>query len=599
MAMTLKKLLYRTTEDRKTRANYVRILEMKASHDEYGRGFVAARTYSRYKVNEQGRLIPNADPNHYVTQITFLDRRLHVHISCSCADNMFRWETANSYENAAEIEYSNGDAPNVTNPRYNPGLCIAKGSYVTTDTGSKLIEDIKVGDKVLTLNGYRKVTASTLTKRNEAVTVVQTTSRRTLSTTPDHEVYVVKHGALYPKWIKTEDISVGDLLVTLLPTVNSSSQKLDSLALLLGLVIAESDEGHFAPFGAAEQKEYAACYKKVFGKYPKLQPNRLCLSDEEKQTYSKFGLIFGKHSHRIPNWLLCGTVNERISLLYGLFQGDGWISDSGKASTLATTCFALARDFQQLFLSLGIHSTITKNVVRGSYKVYLVRPTTRGTLILLNLLPQLSKYLKKIPKRATVSLKEDIFVGSRAALISEFRKLLADNYPVTGKNTIVAARHFFREKGWKFTDGMPSKIVSSVEGSTKIKVAGTDKPLVAARKSLLQRFFLNNLGPRHIFRMFPGLFITPNRKTKLHIHLHDVIQKYPFLTEPLRKLLRITAPDVVYEKVISVKSGSMSDVYDLSVDKTHHFLANGFVVHNCKHAVALYLKIRPKLPDGA
>lgn len=121
--LTLDQLYQRTTEDRKQRAQYVKLMQTKVGHTELGLGFIAARTYSTYKVNNQGQLVRNINPQHYVSMIVFLDRKLHVHVSCSCGDNCFRWETANSYKNAAEIEYSNGEAPNITNPRYNPGLC--------------------------------------------------------------------------------------------------------------------------------------------------------------------------------------------------------------------------------------------------------------------------------------------------------------------------------------------------------------------------------------------------------------------------------------------------------------------------------------------
>ena len=47
-------------------------------------------------------------------------------------------------------------------------------------------------------------------------------------------------------------------------------------------------------------------------------------------------------------------------------------------------------------------------------------------------------------------------------------------------------------------------------------------------------------------------------------------------------------------KVISIKNIGLKDVYDIQVDKTHSFLANGIVAHNCMiaHGVSRFLKER-------
>lgn len=46
-------------------------------------------------------------------------------------------------------------------------------------------------------------------------------------------------------------------------------------------------------------------------------------------------------------------------------------------------------------------------------------------------------------------------------------------------------------------------------------------------------------------------------------------------------------------KVLSVDS-SVSDVYDITVPVAEHFTANGFVVHNCKHVIALHWAVEAR-----
>jgi hypothetical protein len=121
--LTLKQLYARTDEERKQRATYVQIVAMKTGYTNEGLGYVAAKTFSRYKVGPDGKLKRNTVPNHYISMITFQNKKLQAVLSCSCDDNLFRWEVANSYKGASEIEYSNGAAPDTTNPNYRPGMC--------------------------------------------------------------------------------------------------------------------------------------------------------------------------------------------------------------------------------------------------------------------------------------------------------------------------------------------------------------------------------------------------------------------------------------------------------------------------------------------
>lgn len=119
----LKQLLARTDRERKQRAQYVRLVGVKTGHFKNGLGYVASKSYSTHKVNSQGKLVRTQNPNHHVTVITFMDKKLNVHCACSCEDNTFRWEFANAQKGASVIEYSNGEPPTTTNPKMRVGLC--------------------------------------------------------------------------------------------------------------------------------------------------------------------------------------------------------------------------------------------------------------------------------------------------------------------------------------------------------------------------------------------------------------------------------------------------------------------------------------------
>lgn len=121
--LTLHQIARRTNRLRQEGSRYVRIIDMKKGYDSLGRGFVASASYSTHLIDQDGRAIRNPHPHKYVTVITFLDSKLHVLVSCSCADFMYRHEVALHSKEAAEIEYSNGAFPSVTNPGLRTGTC--------------------------------------------------------------------------------------------------------------------------------------------------------------------------------------------------------------------------------------------------------------------------------------------------------------------------------------------------------------------------------------------------------------------------------------------------------------------------------------------
>lgn len=121
--LTLRQLYSRTDQDRKERARFVRIVKTKIGHNKQGLGYIAAQTYSTHKVTEDGRLVKNSDPHRHMTMITFLNNKLQCVVNCSCEDYTYRWETSNSYKEAAKLDYSNGDPPVFTNPSFKNALC--------------------------------------------------------------------------------------------------------------------------------------------------------------------------------------------------------------------------------------------------------------------------------------------------------------------------------------------------------------------------------------------------------------------------------------------------------------------------------------------
>lgn len=122
--LTLPQIVQRVNERRHQSAKYVRILQIKKGWDSLGRGYVASASYSTKIWDPYKRkFVNNKERKRYVTVIVFLDPRLHVVVSCSCADFKYRWEVALNHKQAAEIEYSNGELPVIRNPTMRAAQC--------------------------------------------------------------------------------------------------------------------------------------------------------------------------------------------------------------------------------------------------------------------------------------------------------------------------------------------------------------------------------------------------------------------------------------------------------------------------------------------
>jgi len=122
--MKLDKLVRLSERMRRLNSRLVKVVGYKTGTGKDGIPTAVARTYTPLEYSLGGRRIMRAkDKNKYTSSIKFLDRGLHVRVSCSCPDYMYRWEYANNLVGASHIIYGNGEAPDETNPQYRPGLC--------------------------------------------------------------------------------------------------------------------------------------------------------------------------------------------------------------------------------------------------------------------------------------------------------------------------------------------------------------------------------------------------------------------------------------------------------------------------------------------
>ena len=93
------------------------------------------------------------------------------------------------------------------------GHCILRGAEVHTPSGHVLIQDLRVGDQVLSLSSEGTVETSRIIKVRQHVTAsyfeIRLTNRMVLRATGVHPVRVES------RWISAKDLVVGDLVTTI------------------------------------------------------------------------------------------------------------------------------------------------------------------------------------------------------------------------------------------------------------------------------------------------------------------------------------------------------------------------------------------------
>lgn len=102
----------------------------------------------------------------------------------------FKWETSNGMDHFCHA-------------------CFPARTLITTEKGCVPIEDIKVGDYVLTRNGFEKVSYSGLIKKSSLLTITFEDGR-TISATPEHKFWTENRG-----WVELQNITKNDILVSI------------------------------------------------------------------------------------------------------------------------------------------------------------------------------------------------------------------------------------------------------------------------------------------------------------------------------------------------------------------------------------------------
>lgn len=267
---------------------------------------------------------------------------------------------------------------------------IPKTALVSLANGSvKYIEDIKIGEEVITHGGRRKKVYDLLIQNYEGsiLNIETEVGRKIRGVTPDHPFLVLNQTTLKTEWVKAKHLKNNDLLVRFDCDAEGllEPNKFDDIMLdmwwLFGLYqadgyIREQENNKYLVISAHENQERQICNLiEKLGYKPKPQKDKRSKAVNIVVCDSTLGELFldwsgGKFkchrkqiSKKVLDYFLQNSL-AGLSFIAGVYDGDGHYRDTGRGHqlTLEITSPSLINTIDLLLSKYQINST------RGEYK---------------------------------------------------------------------------------------------------------------------------------------------------------------------------------------------------------------------------------------
>lgn len=421
----------------------------------------------------------------------------------------------------------------------NIGKCVSSNTKVMTPSGHKRIKDVQVGDEVFSLDEkHRMITSRVVCKQesgSKKVLKIKTRMGREIRVSPEHRIKVME------KWKTAAEVRVGDHVLS----GKNFNFKVDgglsvSDAKLLGYLIGDGsctgssfNVTTACPaikeelFLIAKEKNWRINEKRKIGN----KASTLWFaSPDRKRPANAFPALHGlqgKNSHRkiIPISVFEASREAKWVFLNRLFACDGNVcSYKNHQVSIQYTSVSedLIEDLQTLLLAEGIVSTKYRR--KTSCLV-------RGEKVL------------------GIAWSIDI-TGSH--LVSFFSHGYIFGKEEKCKEAELRSRRLNRSK----TDGIPKKCLAHLECRRYEIQRGLGKPRSRCNAGWTQN----------------GRVVSRRLSSAI-----GVLTKDPILSEFL-------AADVVYDEVIGIESEPEELMFDIQIEKSNNFFANGILVHNSKLA---------------
>jgi len=292
---------------------------------------------------------------------------------------------------------------------------------------------------------------------------------------------------------------------------------------------------------------------------------------------------------RIPQKIFVAGTRERIEFLKTAFEGDGSIES--EAIAYSTSSKGLAEDYQDLLLTLGIHSRICKDTYDASkgtlkrcrYKVYITGDSLKKFVDII--IPELKSHekLKKLVERSEkTNRKHDVLPPYVGTMIIKCLKKLGMPYNGYFNEHINRNYGITREVVNRYLDIIESrikeieKIIRDINDLRKLRqIIGYSQAKVAK---------LINVTRSTVDYMERGGYDPEKRNNLLCKFKTTVLREIEEAKEIVNKIKRLKKFRWLRVKSVEVMNncGELGTewVYDVTVEPTRNFISHGLVLHN-------------------
>ena len=298
------------------------------------------------------------------------------------------------------------------------GKCIDEETLIATPNGHIKAKDIKVGDKVFT----PKNTIATVTEvypqeeLHECYEVELSDGRKIVA--DDEQLFNVKLNSL------KQGFNYGKFRNIPLKKIREVFEEQKSHLTNLRsshIFFPQSETIEYSKREVTLDPYFLGLLLSDCNPEGKIREQNKNLIKEEIQKLGLFGT--NSHSKFIPNDYKFNTIENRLELLRGLVDTDGYISKDGVAS-YCTVSYELAKDFCELIWSLGGSARLKeknikyKDSIKIAYDITFTLPFKLGNVAKNNTL-KVQRYQKRLEGREffkKVSIKEIRPVGLRKTI---------------------------------------------------------------------------------------------------------------------------------------------------------------------------------------
>lgn len=260
--------------------------------------------------------------------------------------------------------------------------CFKAGTQILTPNGNKNIEDLQIGDAVISGSGQIQYVEDVKTRYATETCKVKIAGMEPMYTTPEHPIlakrflYIGFNGKRHfsePQWIQAKDLKKSDKIAVYKPSIGSTHIDV-YLAYLVGRYIGD---------GWVSTTGYKLCcsYNEVNELTQILKKANIQFSSDNYRTVKQFNIFksntellsiladAGKYAHgkRIPKVVFSWDKSSICAFLQGLFDADGSLDLKMQKQKFNTVSRTLVHDVSVLLRALGYFPMCYLNQRHGKH----------------------------------------------------------------------------------------------------------------------------------------------------------------------------------------------------------------------------------------